>query len=392
MGASSSSAKVKELSEINIIRAIPNDQYTCSECALVPEITNIFYNTNEIEIKCQAHGIKKLSLRDYFLKENEFIYNNLKCQICKRKKTNQISYKYCYNCKKNICYDCYIRHNKHYDIINLNDVNNKCNEHEGDCDFLLYCFTCNKNICSKVSETEHKEHNKDVISKFRPDKKELEIIKNNINIYQKDLELLECIVKINKTIVETYEQHPNNYNHNINISSIYESLSKTNYDNFWNSRNNNKEILKEFNEIFPKKISGYEKTLNLNDMELENEGLIKLRKVNFDNLEILNLENTGIDDISCFNKWKLQRLKELNLSSNKIKNIDVIKEVIGICSNIEKINLSDNKISKIDVFNDERIINNMNIKEINLRNNNINFNDSDIKTILNKYKSRIKIK
>lgn len=390
MGTSSTPPPKKTLSELEIIRSIPNDQYTCSECALVPEIINIFYNTNEIEIKCQAHGIKKLPLRDYFLKENDFIYNNLKCQICKRKKTNQISYKYCYNCKKNICYDCFIRHNKHYDIINLNDVNNKCNEHEGDCDFLLYCFTCNKNICSKVSETEHKEHNKDVISKFRPEKSEVEIIKNNINIYQKDLELLECLVKINKTILETYEQHPNNYFHNINLTNIYQSLSKSNYDDFWNSRNCNKEILKEFNDKYSKKISGFEKVLNLNNMKLGNEGLIKLRKINFENLEILNLENNNIKDISCFNKWKLKRLKELNLSNNNIKDINIIKDVIYTCTCIEKINLSDNKITKIDILDDEKIINNMNIKEINIRNNNINYNLSDIKTILNKFGSRIK--
>jgi len=389
MGASSTSPPKKYISDLEIIRAIPNDQYTCSECALVPEILNIFYNTNEIEFKCQAHGIKRLPLKDYFLQENEFIYNNLKCQICHRKKTNQI-YKYCYNCKKNLCYDCSIRHNKHYDIINLNDVNNKCNEHEGDCDFLIYCFTCKKNICSKVSETDHKEHNKDVISKFRPEKNDFEIIKNNINIYQKDLELLEFLVKINKTILETYEKHPNNYYHNINLTNIYESLSKSNYDDFWNSRNSNKEILKEFNDKYDKKISGFEKILNFSNMKIGNEGLISLRKINFDNLEIFNLENNDIKDISCFKKWKLKRLKELNLSNNNIKDISILKEIISICNNIEKINLSDNKISKIDVFDDEKIINNMNLKEINLRNNNIDHNSIDVKNILTKYNSKIK--
>ena len=390
MGASSTPPPKKVLSDLEIIRSIPNDQYTCSECPLIPEILNIFYNTNEIEIKCQAHGIKKLPLKEYFLKENDFIYNNLKSQICHRKKTNQISYKYCYNCKKNICYDCYIRHNKHYDIINLNDVNSKCNEHGGDCDFLIYCFTCNKNICSKVSETDHKEHNKDVISKFKPDKNELEIIKNNINIYQKDLELLECLVKINKTIVETYEQHPNNYLHNINISNLYESLDRSNYDDFWNSRNSNKEILKEFNDKFEKKISGFEKILNFKNMKIGNEGLISLRKINFENLEVFNLENNDLKDISCFSKWKLKRLKELNLSKNNIKDINIIKEIVNICNNIEKIDLSDNKISKIDVLDDDKIINNIKIKEINIKNNNINFNSVDIKNILNKYNSRIK--
>lgn len=390
MGASSSPQIKKSYSDLEIIRSIPNDQYTCSECPLVPEILNIFYNTNEIEIKCQAHGIKRLPIRDYFLKENNFIYNNLKCQICNKKKTNQIIYKYCYNCKKNLCYDCSIRHNKHNDIINLNDVNNKCNEHEGDCDFLLYCFTCNKNICSKVSETEHKEHNKDIISKYKPEKKEIEIIKNNINIYQKDLELLECLIKINKTILETYEKHPNNYYHNINLTNIYQSLDKSKYDDFLNNRNANKEILKEFNNKFDKKVSGFEKELNFGKMKLGNNILTNLKKINFDNLEILNLENNDIDDISCFNNWKLERLKELNLSDNNINDISVIKEINNLCCNIEKIDLSNNQISNINSLDNEKIINNLNIKEINLRHNKINYNSTEVKNILNKYKSRIK--
>ena len=390
MGTSSTPQIQKTFSDLDIIRSIPNDQYTCSECPIVPEILNIFYNTNEIEIKCQAHGIKRLPIKEYFLKENTFIYNNLKCQICNKKKTNQIMYKYCYNCKKNLCYDCSIRHNKHNDIINLNDVNNKCNEHEGDCDFLLYCFTCNKNICSKVSETEHKEHNKDIISKYKPEKKEIEIIKNNINIYQKDLELLECLVKINKTILETYEKHPNNYYHNINLTNIYQSLEKSKYDDFLNNRNANKEILKEFNDKFDKKVSGFEKVLNFGKMKLGNNILTSLKKINFDNLEVLNLENNDIDDISCFNDWKLERLKELNLSDNNIKDISAIKEINNLCSNVEKIDLSNNQISSINALDNEKIINNLNIKEINLRHNKINYNSTEVKNILNKYKSRIK--
>ena len=390
MGTSANPVQKKLITDIDIIRSIPNDQYTCTECPMVPEILNIFYNTNEIEFCCQAHGIKKLPLRDFFLSENRFIYNNIECQICHKKKLNQISYKYCYHCKKNLCFDCSIRHNNHIDLINFNDVNNKCTEHKGDCEFLIYCFTCKKNICSKISETEHKEHNKDVISRFRPDKSDLEIIKNNINIYQKDLELLEYLVKINKTLVETYELHPNNYYHNLNVTNLYKSLASSNYDDYFNSRTKNREILKEFNEQYDKKISGYEKILNLNDLNLENSGLICLRKNNFENLEILNLENNNISDIVCFSKWKLKRLRELNLSKNEIKDISIIKEILSICNNIEKINLSDNKINDIKILDNEDIINNINLKEIILRNNDINFNSSEVKKILNKYKNRIK--
>ena len=394
MGASANAnpKQKKLISDIEIIRAIPNDQYTCCECPMVPEILNIYYNTNEIEFCCQAHGIKKLPLRDFFLSENKFIYNNIECQICHKKKLNQSqeSYKYCYHCKKNLCKDCSIRHNEHIDIINFNDINNRCVEHKGDCEFLFYCFTCKKNICSKVSETDHKDHNKDVISKFKPDKNDLENIKNNINIYQKDLELLEYLIKINKTLVETYELHPNNYYHNINLTNIYKSLAKSNYDDFFKGRNKNRELLKEFNDKYSKKISGYEKVLNLNNLNMEDSGLLCLKKTNFENLEILNLENNNINDIVCFTKWKLKRLKELNLSKNNIKDISAIKDILSICNNIEKINLSDNKINDIKALDNEDIINNKNLKEIILKNNDIDFNSVEVKNILNKFKKRIK--
>ena len=148
--------------------------------------------------------------------------------------------------------------------------------------------------------------------------------------------------------------------------------------------------MKEFNDKFDKKVSGFEKELNFGKMKLGNSFLTSLKKINFDNLEVLNLENNDIDDISCFNNWKLERLKELNLSDNNITDISVIKEINNLCSNIEKIDLSNNQISSINALDNEKIINNLNIKEINLRHNKINYNSTEVKNILNKYKSRIK--
>ena len=241
-----------------------------------------------------------------------------------------------------------------------------------------------------MSEIEHIKHKKEVISRFRPDKNDLKIIKNNINICQKDLELLECLVKINKTLVETYELHPNNYYHNINLTNLYKSLTTSNYDDYFNSRTKNREIIKEFKEKYDKKISGYEKILDLKDLNLGNDGLVCLRKNNFENLEILNLENNNISDIVCFSKWKLKRLKELNLSNNEIKDISIIKEILNICTNMEKINLSNNKINDIKILDNEEIINNRNLKEIIIRNNKVDYNSTEVKNIINKFKGRIK--
>ena len=204
------------------------------------------------------------------------------------------------------------------------------------------------------------------------------------------MELLECLIKINKTLVETFELHPNNYYHNINLTNLYKSLLNSNYDDYFNSRTKNREIIKEFNDKYAKKISGYEKILNLNNLNLGNDGLICLRKNNFENLESLNLENNDINDIACFSKWKLKRLKELNLSKNDIKDIGIIKEILNSCNNLEKIDLSENQIDSLKVLDNEEIFKNNNLKEIIIRNNKLDYNSPEVKNILNKYKTRIK--
>ena len=396
MGASSANGNQNNQEKNNqddfeFIESLPDDQYSCPNCGLVPEITNIYYDTNEIEIKCQIHGVKKLPLKNFFLKESKYLYSNIECGIChKKKKLYKTFYKYCYHCKNPVCYDCSLRHHNHDELINFNEFNNRCEEHEGDCNFLIYCFTCNKNICSKISETKHKDHQKEIISKFKPNKDEIELLRINTGILKKDKELLTYLYKINNTLLSTYEEHPNNYNHNINISNIVKSLATNHYDLFINMLNDKKKLIKQFNDKFEKKVSGAETVLNLNEISLGNKGLSYLRKIDFDDLRILNLENNNIEDISCFNGWNLIRLKTLNLKNNEIRDISIIKKIFEISNELENIYLNNNKISNIDALNDDVIIKNKKLKEINLKGNSIDYNSSSVKEIIKKFNSKIK--
>ena len=107
---------IGNLQNLEGIKKIPNDQYTCTECSLVPEILNIDYEFNEIEFKCKVHGTKKLSIKDYFIQSSKYSYYNYKCQNCNsfQKDTyineeikeedndyieNNIIFKYCYECR-----------------------------------------------------------------------------------------------------------------------------------------------------------------------------------------------------------------------------------------------------------------------------------------------------
>jgi hypothetical protein len=44
------------------ILKIPNDQYTCSECNLVPELIDLNFDKDEIVINCINHGEMRLNL------------------------------------------------------------------------------------------------------------------------------------------------------------------------------------------------------------------------------------------------------------------------------------------------------------------------------------------
>ena len=53
---------IKKLKEI---LKIPNDNYTCSECDLIPKILNIDYGLGKIEFNCEIHGTKIMILEEY---------------------------------------------------------------------------------------------------------------------------------------------------------------------------------------------------------------------------------------------------------------------------------------------------------------------------------------
>ena len=40
-------------------RALPNDQYVCTDCNNIPEIINVDYDEGIITFKCKTHGTKK---------------------------------------------------------------------------------------------------------------------------------------------------------------------------------------------------------------------------------------------------------------------------------------------------------------------------------------------
>ena len=117
--------------------------------------------------------------------------------------------------------------------------------------------------------------------------------------------------------------------------------------------------LKEFNVKYNTNIQDIDiKTLDLSRRCIRNEGLKDLNKIKFKGLNELNLSGNKISDINILEKVKFKELKELYLGSNNISDINVLENVKF--EKLEKLYLYGNEIS------DESIISKLKIKYIEL--------------------------
>ena len=96
--------------------------------------------------------------------------------------------------------------------------------------------------------------------------------------------------------------------------------------------------LKEFNNKYNINIEDIDiKELNLNRGYIGNEGLQDLVKINFNNLEVLDISRNNISDIKILEKVKFEKLEALNLGENKIdltKNDSIILKLKSLLKSL----------------------------------------------------------
>ena len=396
------SEKIKDLEEII---NIPNDQYTCTECHLIPEIINIDYELCEIEFKCKNHGTKKIFIKDYFIESSQYNYINYKCHLCNNVQRdfiqdqqiaveeNENSYdnifKYCYVCKKILCPNCTNKHS-HKNFLPVNFLNNKCKEHYEEDNFNEYCITCGENICNNTKDTTHKDHFIETISKLNPKEEDINLIKNKNNLIKKNIELLEILYKINNTILNTYQVSKCNYYHNLNVDKLIKSI-KNNFPKleeglkslFYKLNNKQKTLFNKINKRFNIKITGNENKLNLSHKNLKSEDLNIFSGIKFSFIKELSLQNNNINMIDVLDYFDMPNVRWINLSYNKIEFVSNLKNIYSKMPKLEKLNLKSNYIKNIDVLNEVEF---PNIKEINIQNNDqIDFQTDMAKNIIKKY-------
>ena len=119
------------------------------------------------------------------------------------------------------------------------------------------------------------------------------------------------------------------------------NIKKEDFENF--------KLLKEMNQRFNLDIKDIEiKELNLMNSDLGNEILEYLKKVNFKELNELNLYENNISDIKVLVKVKFEKLEILNLGHNKISDINILEKVNF--KELKELNLYYNNISDIKVL------------------------------------------
>ena len=228
-----------------------SSQIICPECK---EIAEIKFEKYKISIKCKNnHIIKNTFLKDFpntqLIDESKIV-----CHNCKKNNKND-TYKnifyYCLNCKQNLCLLCRDRHDRNHNIIEYEQKNFICPEHEDY--YSLYCKTCKKNLCSGC-QNEHTKCETESLDKLLPEEKDLENrmneLKNNINKLRDDI---EKIYKILNSFMENLNIY---YNINKNINESFNIQSK-NYETLNNLKEiNNKDILKDITKIIEEKNLG----------------------------------------------------------------------------------------------------------------------------------------
>ena len=286
------------------------------------------------DYKITLYNCKKGHNSNIFIKEfNESQNINLSdiiCNICKERNkgnTHNNEFYRCLNCKFNICPLCKSNHNNNHNIINYDQINYICNEHNEQ--YFEYCLKCKKNICTSC-ENDHIDH--DIISHGRMLRKKKEILeKNNIlknNIDKFKIIIQEIIKKLNIVLD--------------NIEKYYE-INKNIIDNI-NNKNRNYEMLFNINNINNDNINDDIKNIiDESDINVQFQNIMKLYSSMNKKSELQNINENK--------KETKNELKNINKSQNinKPKNEIIIKY---------KINKGD---TEINIFGLEFVINNKNI-------------------------------
>ena len=315
---------------------IPNDQYSCPECKSVPNIKEIDYISGNIRLECpNSHGKKYINIDEYFKNELKYIYYNSKCAFGGLNQweveiKSYGAFSHCFKENKTLCFDC-ARADSHKEfLVKVNELNNKCSKHLKN--YNRYCLACKNHFCDDIACKCN--HDKDKILQIpKAENKDIEKIKKRKEQLVQKKNPQEKLIKLLDTLIETYQKHPTNYYHSINIRNVANNINEEEGD----VSSENVKILNKINQLEEKisefltvklKVDFKNKKLNLNGKNLKDEDFKLISCLNLPNLEEIDLSHNQIKDPSPLANFNSPNLREVDLSFNLINGIQAIKDNI----------------------------------------------------------------
>ena len=178
------------------------------------------------------------------------------------------------------------------------------------------------------------------------------------------------MIKFLDTILNAYEEYKSNYYHNLNIINVSQKIKN---DEVLSLRNKNDKFEKLFIDIFNNKyninITKDEIDLDLTGRKIGNEGLKMLSKINFINLQSLNLSRNEISNIETLQDLNLHKIKKIDLSYNNIIDISPLEEALKNMPRLVNIKLNNNLIQNVGIIKKGGAF--TKLEKINLENNKI---------------------
>ncbi len=363
-----------------VIKDFPLDQYVCTSCDQVPKIINLDFNNGMLEFECKEHPKVHIEIREYFKKESEHLYYNLKCFHDNKLQKDCLPsiFKKDIKEKKIFCQSC--SQSKKQNLIKVNELSNKCHVHNQK--YIKYCEKCDKHFCENdiIECRNEKGHTMKIIPKFEyTDRNEnLNKIKTKIDSLKEEIEIKENLIKLLETIAATYKEHPSNQYIRNNLAKIGKIIEKEeSVEEKLRKKIDllEKKVLNALNEKFKIELTLDVNKIDLSGKNFQNYDLRLLCAISFKNLEELNLSNNRISNLDGIKDFDCPNLKHLNLNSNRINDISPIKNINS--SNLKSINLSFNVIENVKAFK-EIMEKNPKLSEIDLRNNINIINNVDV--------------
>ena len=383
-----------------ITNQIPLDQYVCTKCKKVPELRNFHSDNGLIQFKCKEHDNLTLTVPEYFqfLNKSEYNYYNATCSNCNIIQKDEIRrgiFKYCYVCRKIFCPNCckneeYHPKFHHGKTCDINELNSRCDNHFEDGDYTDFCLDCKENICKKYFETKHLEHNIISFSSINRDQ-----IKESMELIRKKNQLLNDIMQFNTLILTAYEKYPTNYMHITNLISLGNLIRLENerdprdlenaFIELKNNIKNNENALQKFNEKYKMTVQKQQEKLILRYKELFDIDLEKIAQLKLVNLKELDLSHNKIKTIDYLRNMYLSFVQYLSLNNNHIKDVNPLKNINF--KELIELNLQNNDIDDVKPLADTE----MPVIEI-LRiegNKNINVALDNFKQVIKKYDKKL---